>query len=191
MDDSELVKAGMEVMLRPVTEITENALGLAGGDWLSEKRARNRAKLKAKTEEILKARGAELDTDPSPSVVMPLLSAAQDEGREELLALWAALLAAASDPARRSSYRREFVEIIRQLEPTDAAIFGRVGAGRRASSDSIEKFAAECGLSLDQLIISGDKLSELGLINPDHWGDNRYNITPTPLAREVFRVVSD
>src|SRR5579863_1754543 len=122
MDEDEFVKAGMELMLRPVTDIAENALGLLGGDWLSEKRARNRAKLKAKTEEILKARGAKLDNDLSPSIIAPLLSTAQDEGQEELQNLWAKLLASAMDPKRREGYRREFVQVAKDLEPLDVLV---------------------------------------------------------------------
>lgn len=122
MDQRDLAKIGMEVVLRPVTEIAENLLGLAGGDWISERRTRNRAKLKARTEEILKQRGVEEPEEPPPSVIVPLLSAAQEEDRDELLGLWASLLAAAVDPERRRYYRREFVDIVRRLEPLDAQV---------------------------------------------------------------------
>jgi len=152
MDENELVKTGLEVMLRPATEIAENALGLLGGDWLSEKRTRNRAKLKSKTDEILERRGAKLDTDPSPSVVIPLLMSAQDEGRDELLDLWAALLAAASDPARRKAYRREFVAIAKELEPVDIIVLMEIGreAGRIKDGER-SQFTHDHGLNNDQL----------------------------------------
>ncbi len=120
-DPNELVKIGMEVALKPVTDIAENVIGIAGGDWLSEKRARNRARLKAQTAEILKERGVEEPAEPSPSVAIPLLASAQEEDRDELVRLWAALLAMAMDPKRRNSYRREYLTIIQRLEPLDAA----------------------------------------------------------------------
>lgn len=189
MDEKDLMKSGMEIMLRPVTNITENALGLLGGDWLSEKRARNRARLKQETENLLERRNIKLDTDPSPSVVMPLLSAAQDEGREELIKLWAALLAAGSDPALRGSYRREFVDIVKKLEPPDILLLERIcGPKGFVAYHQREAFPAEMSLTGDQVEISAFKLIELGLVDNGNFR-NVGNIVPTSLARELCRVI--
>lgn len=188
MDDQELVKAGMEVMLKPVTDIAENALGLVGGDWLSEKRARNRARLKEKTEEILRSRNAKLDVDPSPTVVIPLLTAAQDEGREELLALWAALLAAGSDPLRRVRYRREFVDIAKELEPLDAVILKELGKpNAKLKSEDRDQFLKDRNISNDQLEISVKKLSDLGLMETRSSG----TIMSLPLGREMCHAIGE
>jgi DNA-binding transcriptional ArsR family regulator len=181
----------MEVMLKPVTDIAENALGLIGGDWLTEKRARNRSRLKQKTEEILRSRSATLDTDPSPTVVIPLLTAAQDEGREELLSLWAALLAAGSDPTRRDRYRREFVGIAKRLEPVDAVVLKSLGKqGGRLQPDQGQHFAHEHGLSDDQLEIALDKLQDLGLVNANSRKMSG-SVVMTSLAREMCFAISD
>jgi hypothetical protein len=162
MDEVDLVKTGMEVMLRPVTEITENALGLMGGDWLSEKRTQNRAKLKLKTEKILKDRGAKLDADTSPSIIAPLLSAAQDEGREELLDVWAKLLASAMDPKRRGGYRREFVDIVKQFEPLDVLVLLEFEKPGMQPSTAVNQISERLGLERDQVVLAVLNLGRLG-----------------------------
>lgn len=111
----------MEVALRPVTDIAADALGYAGGDWLHERGIKARARLQEKTRKELETRGVTPEDAP-PSVLIPLLIAAQDESREELLDLWAKLLAATLDPNRAGSVRREFIEAVRQMEPLDAKV---------------------------------------------------------------------
>lgn len=135
MDEDDLVKAGMEVVLRPVTEIAENALGVLGGDYLAELRARQRARLRKRTEEILKQRQVEEPASVSPNDLMPLLASAQNETGDELTELWAKLLAALMDPKRKAAYRREFVDIAKDLEPVDAIVLQKLsGVGRLSPS---------------------------------------------------------
>jgi hypothetical protein len=166
VEENDLVKAGMEVVLRPITDIAENLLGLVGGDWLSEARRRRREELKRKTEEILRKRDAIADDEPSPTVVIPLLSAAQDEGREELIDLWAALLAAAIDPARKSRYRRQFVDIVKQLEPVDAVVLrALVKEGGGVFYEQRKDFADSLGITEDQMDVSFGALRNVDLIN--------------------------
>jgi hypothetical protein len=163
MDDDakDVVKAGMEVILRPVTEIAENVLGLAGGDWLSEKRARNRERLQNQTKEILKERGIDKPEEPSPSIIVPLLTQAQDEGRDELLSLWAKLLAAAMDPARSKNYRREFVEIVSEMEPLDALVLPILTAPGEFRPSRKECVASRLSISADQVELSFRNLIRL------------------------------
>jgi hypothetical protein len=168
MDENDVVKVGMEVALRPVTEVAENVLGILGGDWLSEKRARNRARLHAETEKVLRKSGAEIDQDPSPNVVLPLLSAAQDDSREELIQIWAKLLATAMDPNRRSLYRREFVDIVKKLDPADALVLQALPP----SGDWFYASDFEVGLSEDQVLAAFNNLGRLELIISGKSGSN-------------------
>ncbi|HVW74477.1 MAG TPA: Abi-alpha family protein [Rhizomicrobium sp.] len=191
MDEDDFVKAGMEVVLRPVTEIAENALGLIGGDWLSEKRARNRAKLKAETEQILRNRGAKLDDDPSPSVIKPLLSAAQDESRDELTKLWAGLLATAMNPATKGFYRYEFVEITKHLNPIDAQVLELCELPSEFDPTKRDFIAHRLGVETDQIIVSFGNLAKLELIFPApgmiiNW---RNQPSVTPFGRQFLRAV--
>ncbi len=187
MDESELIKTGMEVALRPVTEIAENLLGLAGGDWISEKRARNRAKLKAKTEEILKQRGVEQPEDPPPSVIVPLLTNAQEEDRDELVDLWARLLAAAMDPSRKRHYRREFVDIVRKMEPLDAAILPLLNDNTAMTPTRREVVASRLQVSSDEVLLAFRNLEQLDLVSP-YMSPASQKVHPVtkPLGRELL-----
>src|SRR5258708_35861134 len=63
--------------------LPENLIGLVGGDWVHHMRVRNWARLGQKTEAILKQRGVTGNVDDlSPSIALPLLSAAVDETRD-------------------------------------------------------------------------------------------------------------
>ncbi len=108
-------------LARTVGTIPEDILGIAGGDWLHQTRRRNLAKMEAKTAKSLDGIDATRRTEASPSVVLPLLEAAADESREELQALWAALLAnACLDGGKR--VRRAFFDALRTMEPVDALV---------------------------------------------------------------------
>jgi hypothetical protein len=58
----------------------------------------------------------------SPSVAIPLLRAAYDEGRPELQELLAALIAAAMDPKRSGRVRLSFIETLKRFDPLDALV---------------------------------------------------------------------
>lgn len=78
--------------------LPQDAVGLLG-DWVSHLRTRNAHRLQLKTDEILSSRNAVIEP-LSLVVARPLLEAAQDESREELVELWARLLANAMDLSR-------------------------------------------------------------------------------------------
>jgi hypothetical protein len=164
MDGEDLVKVGMEVALRPLTEIAENALGLLGGDWLSEKRRQRREKLKIRTEKILHDRGAKMDTDPSPSIAVPLISAAQDEDRDILADMWARLTATALDPATSKSYRREFVDIAKQLEPIDVLVLPFLEDNTEMRPSRREVIASRLSDTTDRVQLAFQNLERLQLI---------------------------
>ena len=164
MDEKELIKIGMEVALRPVTEVAENAIGVLGGDWLSEKRRFNREKLVAKTDAALRRAGVKEPVEPSPSIVLPLLSEAQEESRDELLEIWGRLLAAAMDPVRCNTYRREFVTIAKQLEPIDAAVLRLLDTGGPLAPDRATYVATTLGKPHDEVYLAFRNLARMDLV---------------------------
>ena len=184
------VSAPMDMALRPITDIAENALGEIGGRWISETRARNRARLRARTEAILNSRNAQMSTDPSPSITVPLLSAAQDEGREELIDLWARLLATALNPASHENYRREFVSIARELEPIDAACLPRLEAGAtKAWRFRRESMAKALNKSQDGVDLALRNLAKLGLIDLEKMESSDFQSFVTPLGRQFLAAI--
>lgn len=121
---TELIKAAGGVgayVAKVFGSIPEDALGLVVGDWLNHQRRRNLAKLEVNTSTILKEIKHEALTEPSPSVLIPLLQAAADESREELQSLWATLLANAMTDGGRKA-RRAFVEALKAMDPADAQV---------------------------------------------------------------------
>src|SRR5579872_7200682 len=114
----EIVKAAGgfgSYLARIFQSIPDDVLGLLVGDWLQHKRRRHLAVLEVNTANILEGIAAEGFSEPSPSVVIPLLQAAVDEGRPELQAMWAALLANAMvDDGKR--VRRDYFEAVRRME---------------------------------------------------------------------------
>lgn len=119
--------------------VPHDLIGLAGGDWLHQQRRRNIAKMQARTERILEGVERERISEPSVSVVVPLLEAAADEGREELQDLWAGLLASAMMDGGRK-VRRAFFETLRKLEPTDALVLEIYG---KIAKDTLMKVQGE------------------------------------------------
>ena len=89
------------------------------GDRVAEARKRNADAFARKTRKIIDQRNLE-ETAPLPEkLATPLLEEAQRESRDELQEIYAALLANAMDPAYKKDVRPEFVEIVKELEPTD------------------------------------------------------------------------
>ncbi|WP_159441345.1 Abi-alpha family protein [Desulfopila aestuarii] len=107
--------------------VPEDVVGVIGGDWLRHARIRNAAGLAKRTEEILRERGIENQTEPmSPSVAIPLLEAAQDETRKELHEWWCRLLANGMDPDRSHLVRVSIIETIKRLDPLDALVLEKL-----------------------------------------------------------------
>ena len=174
----EVVKAagGLGAYLaRVFGSIPDDTLGLVVGDWLSNKRRRHLAVLEANTARMLERINAERLSEISPSVLIPLLEAAVNEGREELQALWANLLANAMvDGGER--VRRDFFEVVRQLEPSDATVLDIVARRLNATQTTevamnedrtfIETERARLSISPDELAVAMAKLIRLGCVLP-------------------------
>lgn len=61
-----------------------------------------------------------------PKVIVPVMQAVSLETDGTLIDHWAALLANAADPAQRVTVQPGFVEVLRQLTPTDARVLTHV-----------------------------------------------------------------
>ena len=66
--------------------------------------------------------------DPIPaslSVALPILQGAADEDRDELVDLWARLLANAMDP-NLNSVRQSIIDAVKKMDPVDAVVLQHV-----------------------------------------------------------------
>jgi hypothetical protein len=106
----------------------------------------------------------------SPALALPLFAAARDETREELQELWARLLAAAMDPSRRSLVRREFIEIVKQIEPLDARVLEELRDITGAIPNRRDHIASTFQLPADDVEVSFEALSGLGLLTVKQGG---------------------
>ena len=187
---NEVVKSSLEIVLRPVAGVVDNAIGRWGGDYLEEVRKRHREKLRRKTEEILRSRSVDSPEHVSPSILLPLLEYAQDESRDELLELWAKLLAAAADPARARGYRREFVDIVRRLEPLDVLVLPILADGAELAPSRREVIASRLSARQDDVVLSFRNLHKLELTSPEEGINPRSQPYLLPLGRQLLALVS-
>ena len=80
-----------------------------------------RDKWRRRTEQILRERDVQEVIELSPNVATALIAGAQEEGREELMELWARLLANAMDPSM-NSVRHSFIEAVKKMDMRDAVV---------------------------------------------------------------------
>lgn len=168
MDEDDVLKAGMEIVLAPVADVVADLVGVTFGDRVKQWRRLNTEKLarefddQCKKFRIGKYAEDEASTEPDLKLAAEVIAEGQNEGRDELRKLWAALLAGLTDPKRNKRYRREFAQIVKQLEPLDAAALKilpkAVGPDRRAS------VAYQIGASVEQVDISLRNLERLELV---------------------------
>lgn len=177
-------------LAKALGSVPEDLVGYLGGDWLRMRRAENMAKMMFAAEERLEARGIK-DTKPaSLTLALPILRCAADESREELLDLWARLLAAAMDPSRENLIRMGFVEAIQKMDPLDALVIAHVRDDKRGMLliSKRDTVLATLNVSMDELLVSLSNLMKNGMMS--EMGQPPGNII-TPFGREFLRVVLD
>jgi hypothetical protein len=163
----------------------EDVVALLGGDWLKVRRAENLLRTIQRAHERLKKDGIKPEA-ASLSIGLPILIAAADESRDEIQDLWARLLAAAADPARSKSFRNVFIEVIKKMDPLDAAVIQAAQVeGGRMDGGKVNSIAARLTLSNDQVAVSVENLEKLGILI-------RGPAMPpsiSPLGREFLRML--
>ena len=106
-------------------EVPADFVGVAGGAWLHEIHIRIKDALRRRTEELVRERDVPKVIELSPNLAAALIEGAQEEGREELMELWARLLANAMDP-NINSVRYSFVDAVKNMDPLDAVVLRHI-----------------------------------------------------------------
>lgn len=178
------VLQGFGSFLRDIVgTIPEDLVGVFCGDWLKVRRAQNLAEMLAKAKEELRKSGVDHPQQASLPIMLPLLEAAANEDRPLIQDMFAKLLSAAADPARSGLVRREFVDVVKQMDPLDAQILTRIGNSVRALDHELQNEIYDIlKISPDELAISLDRLTTLGCLNTAAFK------ALTPLGRELLRV---
>lgn len=166
--------------------LPQDVVGLLGGDYLKVKRAENLYRMFEKAKKRLEDNHVQ-EPDASPSLAIPIMLAAADESRDELQDIWAALLAAAADPARNRGFRLKFIEIAKKLDPIDAAVLNQLRAmGGRVEAGNRSSLAASIHVTVDEVHVSIANLVELGLMEDA----NMMVAGTSPLGREFLRAIA-
>lgn len=195
-DSKEVLKALAEVAFRPATELIDNVIGVLGGDALGDfrelQRARRRqrhADLSDNTIKLLKDRGVKEPVEPNAAAVDELADAAQNEPREELRMLWTQLLAAMFDPMRAPRFRKEFIEIAKQLEPLDAAVLPFLVDTARLDPSRLINVSSRTGADVDAVQNSFRNLRRLELTFEMSGGAPQVYPYVTALGRQFLACV--
>ena len=118
-----------------------------------------------------------------------LLIAAADEDRDELQEIWARLLAAAADPQRAQSFRAQFIDAARQLDPLDAAVLRSAGerTGGLVRHEDQNELAQQLKVRRDEVEVSLRNLARLDLMA--HPTNVDFHVSA--FGREFLRAIAD
>ncbi|MBN9545031.1 MAG: DUF4393 domain-containing protein [Alphaproteobacteria bacterium] len=129
---------------------------------------------------------------PPLTVLIPLLEAAQDENRDELREIWASLLAAAADPTRTSHFRREFIDIAKQLDPIDALVLKALAPLQGSYKPSrLMHIIAGLEISRDDVMVSFGRLATLRLATEFNNSGVEHNPELDTLGRLFMKAIAD
>ncbi len=173
---------------RIVGTVPEDLVGVALGDPLRFVRTAIAARYDEKLNEIFQRRGITATQPVSPSIAIPLVRAAYDEGRPELQELWAQLIAAAMDPKRSDRVRISFIETLRKFDPLDALVLKyRCQHPESLGPNAAEYIAKVLDVPFEEILISVDNLIALRCV----WENNREAVAVLPYGRALMRACSD
>jgi|GEM_PF-2305710 len=188
-DSKELMKAAAEIVLRPVTSVVGDVIGVMGGDRLSAYRNANKEKWSRYYAEERAKVTQETET-PDLRMAAEILGSAQDECREELLKIWAKLMAAVIDASKSAKCRREFVDIANQLEPIDTRVLPLLAAQMALAPDRTTYVADRLKAEHDQVKLAFRNLERLGLITNFDAGNQQVYPFASPLGRQFLAVLA-
>lgn len=166
--------------------LPQDVVGLLGGDYLKVKRAENLFRMFEKAKRRIEDKHI-VEPEAPPALALPIMIAAADESRDELLDLWAALMAAVVDPERKGFFRLKFIEVAKRMDPLDAPVLQRLSEYTHPV-DHVHRLeiATRLQVSLDQVLVSIANLEELGLVAT---GGGAYTNSVLPLGRELLKAI--
>jgi hypothetical protein len=170
----------------------EDAVGLVIGDPLRFIRTVIAGQYDERLSKLLRERRVEKTQPVSPSLAIPLLTAAYDENRAQLQDVWAKLLANAMDP-KRDTVRLSFIEAVKKFDPLDALVLQKLRehGGATWSPNTRDAFASMFKVSSDQIDVSFINLMEVNCVShtDPHNAQRRDNPFLTSFGRELLRAL--
>jgi predicted transcriptional regulator len=188
-DSKELMKIAAQTVLRPITNVVGDTIGVLGGDRLHAFRKANRAKWDEHYGEERAKIQKETET-PDLRMAAEILGQVQDENRDELLKIWAKLMAAIVDEKRAPLCRREFVEIAKQLEPLDSRVLPMLASGAHLAPSRVENISSRLRVDQDQVRLAFRNLLRLQLVDQHPQGNDQGHPFVTPLGRQFLAALA-
>jgi Abortive infection alpha len=174
-------------LIKAASPAISDVYGLVIGDTIKHARSERLERIAAKAKKKLGDRGVTQPTETPEQIAIPLLEAAQGESREDLMDLWARLLANAMDPARISDIRAGYIDILKKLEPLDAKILDYLSAKNPATDQTAKHMIHEqMGCRQSAGVVSVDNLESLGCLRLV--GGNHF-LALTELGKELVIAV--
>jgi hypothetical protein len=193
----ELIKAGRDLGAffgRALGTTPEDLIGYLFGDRLHIHRVEAFIRMLMEAKHRLEERGVREPQPATLSIALPIARAAADEDRDELVDLWARLLANAVDPNLRS-VRYRFIDAVKQMDPMDAKLLQhlyrkgtgqiRVGAGGGSKETSVALTAQQLLARQDDVEVSVRNLHALGFLTVAPIDQNMWH--PNAMMREFMR----
>ncbi len=150
---------------RVLGTIPHDAVGLIIGDPLHFVRTAIAGQYDVLLDKILKRLGVGQIQPVSPSLAIPLMRAAYDEGRPELQALWASLIADAMDPSRAGRVRISFIDTLKRFDPLDVLVLrARYDDQGELRPNPTARISELLQQSQDEVQISADNLRMLNCV---------------------------
>ena len=161
--------------------------GFLIGDTIQHARAKRLERMAEKANKRLADRGVSEKAETPERLGIPLLEAAQTESREEMIDLWARLLANAMDPNRIGDVRSEYIEIIKKFEPLDVRIMDYIASKNPATDRTSKHQIFELiGCRESAAVVSVNNLEAIGcvrLVSGNHF------LALSELGREIVIAV--
>jgi Abortive infection alpha len=171
-------------------DLPKDALGWLIGDRVKVKRAERMAILIENAKKRLEDQGIIEPEPPSLKLALPILAAAADENREELLNLWEGLLAAAMNPKRQDLVRQSLISTVKEMDAFDALVFNLIAEhGGGQWTNGRDEMASKLQVPMDDVLVSLHNLGRLSLIS--YVGSPPY-IDPflAPLGNLLIRAIA-
>lgn len=173
----------VEVLARGIAPLAEEG-GLLAAGVFKVIRERCVESVFKKADDILDERGVPPEAEELISVrtAIPLLEAVSEESNETLQDMWARLIANARDPDRDTEVRPEFMEVLRNLEPSDALLLEQIYAAQ-----DTKPMGKLVGFGTDQFVLMWNSLSKLECVTGSMTANRNISKLRTPLGRELMR----
>jgi Abortive infection alpha len=166
-EQAKLVRAAGRYLADIFGDLPKDLLGLLFGDRVKAKRLERALMVWANTKKRLEDQGIIEPEPPSLKVALPILAAAADENREELLKLWEGLLAAAMNPKRQDLVRQSLISTVKEMDAFDAQVLKLIaehGGGAWTPTNGRDEIVRRLQVPPDDVVVSLDNLFRLNLI---------------------------